>query len=450
MFFGTTPAIISQYLEKEFKRINPSKVWVLFSGNFVVEQVAGLTTSAEIESTDVSLYSKAIGHGVTGTTFGLELNEDMKEMFPIIGNVTEPIDLAAQVIFMTEVAQTLKKQHIPYYQALLKTAIENEEDYFKKIKAKLERFAKNTERMRFYGICATKLVDQVQKGDVVFYDPPVILGDYEKMFAPLAKCYKWNDEPYTEITPDVIADHMALFESKGAICYYRTNNPITPHEGYEPVFMYQYKETASYCLYSNRPDKTFVGRFTPLKEEVKKYRTIGEKDVITDKSVVQMIPVKGNIANHYRMMWVKKATMTDGGFAFLVVIDGAVVGVAQVSDGLAFGSDYAVIFSDPACPYSNYKRLSKLIVQVICTKEFLKMFNDMTMWEHTGFTTRVFTNEPVSMKYRGLFELADRIEEKEGNYKYKLVYQNKTNIEKTYQSALQKWLKKDGTVLWKK
>ena len=64
------------------------------------------------------------------------------------------------------------------------------------------------------------------------------------------------------------------------------------------------------------------------------------------------------------------------------------------------------------------------------------------MWEHLGFTTRVFTNAPSSMKYRGKFKLKTREEDKDGNYKYKLIYQNTENLCKTYKQALSEWIDK--------
>ena len=75
------------------------------------------------------------------------------------------------------------------------------------------------------------------------------------------------------------------------------------------------------------------------------------------------------------------------------------------------------------------------------------MFNDVTMWEHTGFTTRATSNEPVSMKYRGIFDLAERIEDKEGNYQYKLMYRTKEKLFDTIQDALIAWVKKEGKVI---
>jgi len=141
-------------------------------------------------------------------------------------------------------------------------------------------------------------------------------------------------------------------------------------------------------------------------------------------------------------MWVKKAEMKSAGTAYLVVINGVVAGVLQLMSGMTYGHQMCVILSDPAAPSSRYKKLSKLLIMICSTHEMLDMFNEKCMWEHTGFTTRVFTNAQSSMKYRGLFELASK-KKVEGNYKWALVYQNKTPL-LTYKEALSNWVQKHG------
>ena len=440
MFYGTTPQVVSQFLRDEISRIKPKRVWVLFAGNFVVEQIAsGLCE--EIHSTDISLYSKAIGHGIMDQDFGL-LFAGPKDL-DYIKNLESPLEKAAGVIFMTEVATYLNKTKIAYYRGLVQDAYSNTDNYIQKILGKLNNVKQRLNGFTFYGIDACKLVPEIKKGDYVFYDPPVLLGDYEKMFKPLEECYSYQEEEYTEMTEEVKKDHLEYFNSVGAKCFYRTNNPIQAPEGYEEVFRFQYKYNGNYCIYTNSPKKKFVGTFSPLQEEVRKYKIIGEDDEITLKSKVKVIPVKGAIANHYRMLWVKKATMSDAGYSFLIQVDEKIIGLVTVHNAMAYGTDLIPIFSDPACPYSKYQRLSRLILHIVCTRSFLDMFNEKTMWEHEGFTTRVLSNAPVSMKYRGLFELSERVEDPKGeNFKYKLIYQNRKNIFKNYKTALQQWVQK--------
>ena len=181
MFFGTTPKIVSNYLAKEIKEHNPGKVFVLFAGNFVVEQIASQFSNAVIESTDVSIYSRAIGFGLCDKDFKLNIKPKLEKDFYFLTTKKKPLEKAAIVIMFSEIAKAfLKKDKIAYYQSQYKDAVNNQEKYFNQVISKLLLF-KNTSRINFHGIDACLLVPEIKKGDFVFYDPPVILGDYEKM-----------------------------------------------------------------------------------------------------------------------------------------------------------------------------------------------------------------------------------------------------------------------------
>lgn len=449
MFFGTTPAIVSQFVHAEIARIKPARVFVPFAGNFVIEQLAAaIDKSIEVHSTDVSLYSLAIGFAAIGRQIPAMLTDEWREHFPMFGQSNDPIEQAAEVIFFADYARNFGKDKHAYYASLNRHARANAERYKQKILGKLRQFVSGLGSFMFYGQDACVILDMVREGDFVFYDPPVLLGDYEKMFGLLENSvYQWQKPEYTVITDELKATHLFELHRRGATVLYRTNNPIEPPHNYENIYRYQYKYHGHYCLYANKRNTSFVGRFTALREDPNTaLRLIGKDDVITPLSAVEVRRVSGQIANHYRLLWVKKAEMTDGGIPFLVFVDGKVAGLMQLSSGLMFGIDLISIFSDPAAPTSRYKRLSKLILYLICTEEMLQMFNDMTMWEHTGFTTRVFTNEPVSMKYRGLFELSERTEDKDGFYKYKLMYHSKRLLP-SFKDGLLAWLGKDGAVL---
>lgn len=415
MFYGTTPQIISQFIAEQLRKKRPKRVIVPFAGNFVVEQIAGsVYPDIEVISTDISLYSRLIGYGLSGTESpGINLKAGVVSMFPRFADLSDPIDKAVAGIFFAEIGQIMKKQKHAYYRGLLKEAVDDQEKYFDEIKAKVEKVKNGVGSLRFLGIDGCKVVEMAEPGDLVFYDPPVILGDYEKMFAPLEECFDFDTPDYTEMTEEVKQSHLQMFVEKGIDCMYRVNNVTEPPANYEEVFRFQYKYHAFYCVFSNREDSSrFVGRFNPLREENKSLKIITAEDEIREDSEIQIVKAPSTIGNHYRLMWVKKAEMSDAGFTFLVLCDKKLIGILVVEDAMKFGNELAVIFSDPAAPTSKYKRLSKLIINLCCTKTFLEMFNDLTMWEHTGFTTRVFSNNPVSMKYRNLFDLAKREEAK--------------------------------------
>lgn len=450
MFFGTTPQIISQFLFEEFKKHDFKKAIVPFAGNFVVEEVIRQAKpEVELHSTDVSLYSRAIGYGLMDKASDISLKEELYKDFPFLANKKSPAAVAVQVIMFTEIAKALlKKDKIPYYRMLYNNAIDNQETYFEKVMTKIITLRKVLKGMVFHGIDACKMLpEEVCEGALVHYDPPVLLGDYEKMFKALGDCFEYSEPKYTQMTDEVKQDHLKALHEKGCTVYYRTNTPLQqPLKGFKEVYRYQYKNNGWYCLYSNHHFQTFVGRFEPLKEQVKNYPILPLEFKFTPDTKIQILPETSKVCNHYRLMWVKKAQMTDTGYPFLIFADGNLIGMVQLSDGLKFGSELILINSDPAAP-SRYKRLSKLILYVICTQDMVDWINKKTLWEHVGFTTRVFSNHPVSMKYRGFFDLKERSEDKDSDYDYKLIYQNRKNIFQDAQAGYTAWYKKFGKVV---
>lgn len=446
MFFGTTPAIISNFFAEEIKRIRPARVIVPFAGNFVIEQIAGIVSpECQIISTDVSLYSRALGHYFDGKGSEIRVLDEIIDEFPGLGSIEEPLRSAVAVLMLGEISRSRNKMDKPFYRNQVEDCRQNSFQYAEMIVKKLEGFRAALKNYRFLGTDGVDLCNQVKKDDLVFYDPPVILGDYEKMYAPLEKMFQFTPPEYTQMTDEVKADNLFEFTKNGVIAYYRTNHILEEEpEGYTQVFQHRYKHHAHYCVYTNSPKNTFVGSFEPLKEEFYAFKMISEKDEITENSVVNIMRVKSTISNHYRLLWVKKAEMADTGIPYMIFVDGLMIGLVVLMPGIQFTHDMAVILSDPATTTSRYKRLSKLILYIACTREMLDRFNEDTMWEHNRFTTRVFTNDSVSMKYRSLFELKERRDDASGNYSNILIYQNADKILPTFTEGLKEWLKKES------
>lgn len=217
-------------------------------------------------------------------------------------------------------------------------------------------------------------------------------------------------------------------------------------DGYEIVFDCEYKLDGHFIIYSNRALTSAVMRSNRMNEEQGKYDIIFSDDELSSKSKISLIPESPKIVNHYRIMWTKKAKMRQtNGYNCLVAADGKIVGVISLSSGSTYGSYYSVVLSDATPPHTKYKRLSKLVLYILSSQEFLDTINRHFMWEHKGFATIAYTNRPVSQKYRGVFKLVKR-EEIDGEYKYKLTYQTRGAKTATIKQAYKEWYQKYGSV----
>lgn len=355
MFFGTTPSIISQWVLSELKSKSPKRVFEPFAGNFVVSQITGiLSKEIEVHSTDVSLYSCGIGFGVLDIPKIHYGESEILDRFSFFKTKESPLDIACGILFFSEVAKNLSKEHIGYYKSLNQDAEQNQEKYYEQIHKKLTSFKNTLGEFKFYGTCGVRLLEETKGGDFVFFDPPVILGDYEKMFAPLKQIFSWEEPSYTEMTDAIKFDALESLSEKGCNVYYRTNEEIEPPKGYEMVFRHQYKRDGFYCVYSNKqPKSIFSNCYIPLREKPINLEIIDISDVISEKSVIEVVKTTSLIANHYRLMWVKKAEMTNMGVPYLVFCDKKLIGLYQISDGSKLNNEFSLIVSDPCAPTSQ-------------------------------------------------------------------------------------------------
>jgi hypothetical protein len=82
----------------------------------------------------------------------------------------------------------------------------------------------------------------------------------------------------------------------------------------------------------------------------------------------------------------------------------------------------------------RYRRLAKLLLLVTQTREVRRLLEEKFLLEIPKCRTMVFTDKPVSMKYRGLYQLARRDPGK-------LVYETDMGI-LTLNEVVPLWLKK--------
>ena len=97
----------------------------------------------------------------------------------------------------------------------------------------------------------------------------------------------------------------------------------------------------------------------------------------------------------------------------------------------------------PVAP-SKYKRLSKLIVYCVLSRESKMLAESLINKRVRSLVTTAFTNNPASMKYRGLLKQLTRQdvdqEESKGRYLYKV----------NYGAPMGRWTLKEGLAQWKK
>jgi len=443
MFLGTTQATIANYVHAEFARVQPPRVLEPYAGNFIISQLASKALpNIEIISSDVSLYSCALGYAIFGIRGGFEWTERCRAEYPFVEQCDSPKKDAAAIVILTEARQAEHKAHHKYYANLVKDIKANSEKYMDKVLRTIDQLCLTmSPNFSWLAQDGAKTIALAKAGDMVYFDPPYFKGGYEKMFKGIEDLVTMPPIEYTMITEEEKKRQIRGLLESGAHVLYRTLEPKI--RGMRVAFEYRAGRVSHY-LHANYKAKSGLKIDALLKYQKGRYKVIGADTELTGKEGASIVPIVGKMANYYRILWTKKAKMVDMGTPYGFFIDEMLVGCIRVGSGQSFGMDFALIVSDCTPMHTLYKKLSRLPLYAILTDEFLARVNADTVWEHNGFTTVAVSNEPVSMKYRGLFDLAERKDNDSNEYKFKLTYRQRRMFNHTIQKAYEEWFKRYG------
>lgn len=445
MFLGTTTGPVRAYLAQEIRTRKPKRVFEPFAGIFMISQICGMIDQEiEVHSTDISMFSAAIGCGLAGTEAPIRRKPLFEEQFPTLVGWTSPVQQAAIMIFMQEAAIAYRKRHLCHYGKLWEEMRLRPNHHVQGVVLKVEKAKANLpKRFHYTPTCGVELMQKAQAGDMLFYDPPFWTGGYEKMFEALADWFEMDPIPFTEVTTDLKAQHLQELHQREVACFYRCEKEES-HPNYEKVFQAEHKLNGYFLVYANHAETRGLQRNDRMREKARLLDIADESFRFTAKTKIALVPVDAPTANHFRLLWTKKAEMQNMGSPYLVTADGKVIGVVVVDSGQQFGTVYARIVSDVSSLFTAYSRISKLVLGLILTDQFLHEINNRFMHQHEGFTTTAYSDEQVSMKYRGLFDLAERKAGEPGQKKYALQYRTKKMRSPTYKAAFKQWLQKHG------
>jgi len=444
MFFGTTPVPIANYVFGEFSRQQPSKVIEPYAGNFVVSQLASKAVQdVKILSSDVSLYSCAIGYAINDEDAGIRFTDEAKMRFRFAEAAQTPLEIAAGTIVLCEAIQAINKSKIRYYATIVRDIELNQDKYYQKMLGVVTKLkAEMSRNFRYIGQDGARTIEAAGPDTFVYFDPPYFKGDYEKMWKGIEMLVTMPEIPYTLITEQEKARQIEMLLNSGCELIYRTQAEKV--NGMRRVFQYNQGRSKTHYLYANYKAKPGIKLNTALRTVSGKFKVLNEMNELTGKESARIVPIDSKVSNYYRVLWTKKAKMTDMGKPYGLFLDDVFVACITISSGLKFAMDYALIVSDCVPPGSKYKKLSRLPLLCILSEEFKNYVNGEMMWEHNGFSTIAFSNEPVSMKYRGLFDLAERKPNTDNEYKFKLTYRQRRMFNPTVQKAYEEWFTKYG------
>ncbi|MEI6752372.1 MAG: hypothetical protein WCK78_04320 [Paludibacter sp.] len=431
MFVGTTPPEIRTLLQDLMQGTKGRDVFIGCSGNFTVDKVMS-KMGYDVHSNDVSLYSKLISDIL------LETNTELKIVNPELINAFDSWEehkykKLIQVMYAIRLAEFAPRKN-EYQQSFFDSWIEQSAVYYHNTIEKLEKGAFDFSIKSFHFYDFVEFLKQKQGKGVGISFPPTYKAGYEKIFDYVEKSFDYERAHYDMFDPkngDVVfkelleTDENVIYSDKQweSLAKYETG-VVRLGAGKHPVFIYSSIEKDN-KYYFERDKKAVDSKLKILPADYE----------FLDSTVITVELCAMSDINYFKAFYMaNKVNYTTGGD----------LGLVFMADGKAFGfSGYSKMLSTTDLIFaqsdfvtnSNSKKLSKLLIMLSLSSEVRMLIARKMLNYYDGIKTTVYTDNAVSMKYRGVYELERRD-------KGKLIYVGKFTKE-SLNDIYRSWLKKN-------
>ena len=413
------------------EKLEGKQIYVGCSGNFTVEQlISRKCKDVEIFSNDVSLYSSLIGYTLTDRQLKMEVVKDeirwVQKYLDQGGAVAIGSLLLLMELFKYE------KRNNACQERMWQAYLVQWEAMLGKTREKIEKALENTNISDYTMI---DVFDYFPKPGVAIGFLPTYVGGYEKLFAKLEEYINWEsatgERPRYELLTTERREASVQKMQEGEYILYDDQERDLPCVARVDLFGHK-----TVFIYSNLEFNKGVFR-KKINEKVPNYEILMPEDEIPRKASIKMTEVDLSTLNHYRNMYLSKSIQPgSGGPCYLLFVDDKVFGflIFQAYSKKGGPSDEIYLLSDFVVPSKRYKRLAKLLLMCVKCKEVEAALSEKVIRYYKSVMTTAFTKKPVSMKYRGVFELAKR---GKGFLNYRGDFG-----ETTFKEVLKLWMKK--------
>ena len=433
MFLGAIPKPVAEQIVRSVPLGEWGDVYLCCSGSFRMEQAIGSSfPHAAIHSNDVSLYSTAIAQLALRQPITLTFRNRLAFVEEILAGADFGARVAA-VLVAHDMSRFIRsndysKTHYAFYEA-----------HFAELTGKaIEKLTKVLPEIRiasyFAGDWRSHAERAIEAGAGIAAFPPFFMGDYEKQYAFLDDSIAWDAPPYDLYDPKQLDGILAHFEETDTP-YCVVSDQRWEHRApkmefvagrKKPHYGYWTEGKTSLRRLFNRPE---AFRYTPV-----------DPAKLTAGSQVQLVRAEARHMNFLKDVYLAKGIIHSTGLVnFLVLIDGMLVG--GIIFALSKYGDRHSVYLLSDVTVSGEGRLSKLVALIATSRTLVREVEKKVMDRIDGVVTTARSKNPVSMKYRGIYELKSRRPSdipEEGNI---LQYHSKVR-EQTPQEIYHDWFRK--------
>ncbi len=398
-FVGALPAEMRKWLAKQAAVFADRTVAIGCSGSFAVEHVLSLYTDAQIYSNDVSLYSSVLGNFFADQEFALELTD---ERFAFIdGYLKESATKAAAIVALSGIIKFADCKN-EYQTRMWTHALQKIDAHISFLAEKLDKLKKV---MRIKRYTMEDCYDFYSRPwDISVCYPPTYVGGYERMFKKLESAFEWAKPVYQKLTEER-REEMLLRCTRGDYILWDDKEyglPIVSmlaKKGRRKVYCFSNLNTSRDYLQKKNRTKSFSVDFLLPEQKIAE----------DDKIYIRQLD--GTTIDHLRSLFLSKK----------IVYSGSGINLGFFAGNKLFGaaiylpysvktkkSDQIYLLSDFCVPSIAHKRLAKLVLLCCTSRDVQQLLESKEIKKYRSLLTTVFTNQPVSMKYRGIFSLEKR------------------------------------------
>lgn len=409
-------------------------------GSFAATQViaaAGVDPSV-METSDVTLFTSILGTVFAGNDLadlGVRVDGRVVELDPS----RTPIEQAAHLLWRQLVCRYEARPEAVYWVGLVQDLYERQREHELAIADKLEAVAGRLKGIRYTPRDMWEHIRLAANDPdaVILAAPPSYKGGFETFFDTKGRL-TWDEPPYEIFNPD--GDMQRLHDEmlgKPALLVFLQEDETGKASSPRPVFAHPLTTSRTAYVVTNRPDDVFAITGGP-RVATKSFGSLGPWNVpmipfdheVTKSSTVELQPVKSDVADYYRGLWIHRLHSAGGSMNMLVIVDGYAAGVigysvetmARTFPGAEKWNRHVLMRFAFGAP-NKTQRLTRLATMIALRKQTVDMMvtpaNSIFLAASVGVVTVEMTRHPEAKGLRGLMKLADRQPHRDG---HKLVY----------------------------
>ncbi|MEV6132082.1 hypothetical protein AB0M05_35745 [Streptomyces violaceusniger] len=436
MFQGTIPGPMRAIVRETAGRWPRGEVYVPCCGNFTIERsVAGMGFA--LHSSDVSIYTTAIGRWLTRQPVGIRLREESTEHLGwLADSLDDGVGTVATLMLGTRFLASVGREGL-WHERVVRSY---REQWDAKHAETVQRLSGSDVELASYEVEDVRSwLQKVPRDAPVCSFPPFYGGGYEKLYEPLNEHFVWDAHEYEPLSDADVVDVLGAIIDRP---YWLTasNHDVPDLHPYLRGVIKATPRAAPFYVYASEAPTRIVAPRQPV-DPVKAPRLRRGDELV---GPIKLAMLKPGQFNALRSRYLNPRIAPGAANLAVAVKDGAgrILGVFALASS-SYTPDEAYLLSDFAVAPTDYPRLSKLVVLAATSSEAQLMCQRAFSRRIRAVSTTAFSNNPVSMKYRGLLRLTKRGPSNEDGWKFQLQYQGAMG-EHSLAEALEKWAKRWG------